>query len=403
MQRLTVLDNGLRVVTRHMPSVETVAVGLHCDTGSRREAARENGLAHLYEHMVFKGAGGRSARALAETVEDAGGDLNAMTGREGTVFSARLLAGDLDLGLDLIADMIRDPHFDGTELEREKQVILQELAEVNDNPSDLVFDDLQAAAFPAQPLGTSILGTAESLAGLTRDDLIAWRDTHYAPDSLIIVAAGALEHDELAAHAERRFGDLKPAPRPALDPARWTIGRQERRRETEQVHLTLGWQGPGVYDDNLFAARIFAEAVGGGMASRLFQELREERGLAYTVYASHAPFSDTGLFTVYAATAPGDAAETRDLIRSVLTEAAETLDERELSRARALSKSGLLMALESCEGQASYAARQLLVHGRLVEPAEVVEELDALTLDEVRAAGAALIAGEPAEARIGAI
>ncbi|MBZ6378061.1 hypothetical protein B5C34_01735 [Pacificimonas flava] len=402
MQRLTTLDNGLRIVSRTMPSVETVAVGLQCDAGSRRENGRENGLAHLYEHMVFKGAGGRSARDLAEAVEDVGGDLNAMTGREGTVFSARLLADDLGLGLELIADMILDPHFDPVELEREKLVIEQEMAEVNDNAGDLIFDDLQMACYPDQPLGRSILGSLESLRGLTRDDLIAWRDTNYEPGSLIIVAAGALDHDELVDLAARRFGDLAPVTRPQVHAARFTPRAIDRTRPAEQVHLCLGWEGPATAAPGLFAARIFCEAVGGGMASRLFQELREERGLAYTVYATHAPFLDTGLFSVYAATAPADTNAARDLALKVLNEAADDLDERELSRARALAKAGLLMALESCEGQASYVARQLLVHGRLVEPSEVVDRLESLTLDEVRAAGKSLLASDPALAVIGA-
>ena len=402
MQRLSTLPNGLRVVTREMPSVETVAAGLYADVGSRYEAERENGLAHLFEHMVFKGAGGRSARQLAEAVEDVGGDLNAMTGREGTVFSARLLAGDLKLGIDLIADMILDPHFDPDELEREKQVVLQELGEVHDAAGDLVHDDLQEAAFPGQPLGRSILGDAGSVAGLTRDDLVRWRDVHYAPAAMIVVAAGRLSHDEVVALAEARFGGLRRPPAPAAERGSFAPGLTGRERATEQAHLTLGWQGPPVGAPGLFAARLFGEAVGGGMSSRLFQELREERGLAYSVYASHAPYADTGLFSVYAATPRAEAERTLQLIRDTLAEAAAGLTQAELDRARALAKAGLLMALESCEGQASYIARQLLLHGRTVEPAEVVAEIERLTLDEVRAAGAALIAGPAAQATIGA-
>lgn len=402
MQRLSVLDNGLRVITREMPSVETAAVGLHCDVGSRRERAEQNGLAHLYEHMVFKGAGGRSARELAETVEDVGGDLNAMTGREGTVFSARLLANDLALGVDLIADMILDPHFDEVELEREKAVVAQEMAEVNDTASDLVFDDLQQAAYPDQPIGRSILGSLETLRGLTREDLIEWRDVNYEPESLIVVAAGAVEHERLTDLAEKRFGHLKPVDRPAVESAAFRPQAIDRTRPTEQVHITMGWEGPAIAEPGLLAARLFGEAVGGGMSSRLFQELREERGLAYTVFASHAPFTDSGLFSVYAATAPGDTAAARELILDVLAGAADDLEMRELDRAKALAKAGLLMALESCEGQAGYIARQLLVHSRIVEPHEVVEKLDRLTLDEVRAAGKAVLERGQALAVIGA-
>ncbi|MBV7257315.1 insulinase family protein [Pacificimonas sp. WHA3] len=402
MQRLSTLSNGLRVVTREMPSVETVAVAVHSDVGSRHEKARENGLAHLFEHMLFKGAGGRSARQLAETIEDVGGDMNAMTGREGTVFSARLLAGDLPHGLSVIADMIRHPHFDPDELEREKQVVLQELGEVRDNAGDLIFDDLQEAAFPGQALGRSILGDETSISGLTRDDLTGWADRHYRPKSMLVVAAGKLSHDDVMAEAEARFGDMEGGTLPLSETARFHCGGMHRDRPTEQAHLTLGFAGPAVKAADLFAARLFGEAVGGGMSSRLFQELREERGLAYSVYASHAPFADGGLFTCYAATPRSEAEAALALMREVLAGAARDLEQAELDRARALAKSGLLMALESCEGQAGYVARQVLVHGRTVEPQDVVAQIDALTLDEVRAAGAAMLAGAPAMATIGA-
>ncbi|MEO0499084.1 MAG: pitrilysin family protein [Pseudomonadota bacterium] len=401
MQRLTTLPNGLRVVTREMPSVETVAVAVHAEVGSRHEGARENGLAHLYEHMVFKGAGGRSARDIAETIEGAGGDLNAMTGREGTVFSARLLAGDLPLGLEIIGDMILQPHFDGEELAREKEVVLQELAEVNDTAGDLVFDDLQAAAFPDQALGRSILGDEESVGGLSVDDLHDWAARHYRPGNMLVAAAGKLDHKAVVDAVAARFGALNGIARHEVEPARFEGGERVRTKTAEQAHVALGHAGPAVAAETLFAARLFGEAAGGGMSSRLFQELREARGLAYSVYAGHAPFADGGLFTAYVATRPDRAAEAETLMREVLAEAAQTLRADELDRARAMAKSGLLMALESCEGQAGYVARQLLVHGRLVEPAEVVAEIDALTLDDVRAAGAAMLAGTPARAVIG--
>ena len=402
MQRLTRLDNGVRIVSRELPSVETAAVGLHCTAGARHEAERENGLAHLFEHMVFKGAGGRSARQIAEAVEDVGGDLNAMTGREGTVFSARTLAEDVPLGLDLIADMILKPHFDAAELEREKQVVLQELGEVWDTPGDLVYDELQEAAYPAQSLGRSILGDKASIHSLTVDDLFAWRDRQYGPDELIVVAAGAVEHDRIVDLAARRFGDLAPRPAATHAPAAYSGGKTLRTRPTEQAHIVVGWEGPGVMSKGILAARLFGEAVGGGMSSRLFQALREDRGLAYTVYATHTPYSDTGLFTAYAATPREDAAAALDLMETEIAGAADGLTQPELDRARALAKSGLLMALESCEGQASYCARQLLVHGRLVEPAEGVADIEAITLDQVQAAGQKLLASPKVISVVGA-
>lgn len=401
MQRLTELENGLRIVTREMPSVETVAVGLYTDVGSRDERPGENGLAHLYEHMVFKGAGGRGAREIAEHIEGVGGDLNAMTGREGTVFTARLLAGDLPLGLSLIADMILRPHFDAAELEREKQVVLQELAEVRETPGDLVFEHLQHAAYPDQPLGRSILGDEKSLSGLSGADLAGWRDTHYRPANMLVVAAGKLAHDDVVAAAETEFGGMPGVKAPAPLTASFSGGTFASAGNGEQAHLAFGWEGPAVTDPAHYAARLFGEAVGGGMSSRLFQELREERGLAYTVWANHVPYADTGLFSVYAATPRSEAEAALALMEAVLADASKHLGQTELDRARTLAKAGLLMSLESCEGQAGYIARQVLVHGRLVEPAEVVAAIDTITLDEVRAAGAGMLAGPKAAATIG--
>ncbi len=401
MMRLSTLANGLRVATRAMTGVETVSVGLFADVGSRHEAVRESGLAHLFEHMVFKGAGGRSARAIAEAIEDVGGDLNAATSRESTVFSARLLAGDLALGLDVIADLVRDPHFDEADLAREKRVVLQELGEARDTPGDIVFDNLQSVAFPDQPIGRSILGDEASIEGLTRDDLIAWQTRRYRPGGLMLVAAGKVDHDALVAQAEARFGDLPPLGPEAPRPACFVGGRSADARRFEQAHLTLGFAAPRALASDYFAARLFAEGVGGGMSSRLFQSLREDRGLAYSIYAAVQAFDDAGLFYVYLAADRREAPAAMALVRAELSRAAVDLDTRELERARALVKAGLLMSLESTEGQASYVARQLALYDRLVEPSEVVAEIDAVTLDDVRAAGARMMAGPSACAVVG--
>lgn len=401
MMRLSTLANGLRVATREMTGVETVSVGLFADIGSRHERARENGLAHLFEHMVFKGAGGRSARAIAEAIEDVGGELNAATSRETTVFSARLLADDLALGTGIIADLVRLPHFDGEELEREKRVVLQELGEARDTPGDIIFDNLQSVAFPGQPLGRSILGDEASVGGLDRADLTRWQQ-RYRPDGLILVAAGKVDHDMLVDLAAVRFGDLRHAEAALPEPAQFVGGLSADPRRFEQAHLALGFAAPRALAADYFAARLFAEAVGGGMSSRLFQSVREERGLAYSIYAAVQAFDDAGLFYIYLATERREAAAAMALVREELARAARDLQPAELERARALVKAGLLMSLESTEGQASYVARQLALYGRLVEPAEVVAEIDAVTLDEARAAGARMLAGPSARASVGA-
>ena len=401
MMELTTLANGLRVATRHMPGAETAAVALHAETGSRYEPARLNGLAHLYEHMVFKGAGGRSAREISEAIEDVGGDLNAATDRDSTVFSASALPEHVGLGVELIADMIRRPHFAAAELEREKDVVLQELGEARDTPSDIIFDDLHHAAFADQPLGRSVLGDEESIEAIVLDDLHGWRTGQFRAGSLSLVAAGKVEHQALVALAETWFGDLADGAAPIPEAARFTGGNRVGRSHGDQAHLALGFAGPGLGDPKAYAARLFADIAGGGASSRLFQQLREERGLAYSVWASFQPWRDVGLTSVYAATARSQSAAAAQLVEQVLNETAEAASERELARVKTQAKASLLMWLESPWGQANYLARQLATHGRLVEPSEIVARIDAVTLEAVRAAGAAMLSGPRARATIG--
>lgn len=401
MMQLSILPNGLRVASREMPGLETAAVGLFADTGSRHEPARLNGLAHLYEHMVFKGAGGRSAREISEAIEDVGGDLNASTDREGTSFTASVMAEHLPLGVELIADMILRPHFDATELEREKDVVLQELGEARDTPSDIIFDDLQLAAFPGQALGRPVLGDEASIEAITTEDLHAWRTGQYRGGSLALVAAGKVDHDALVEQAERLFGALPAGRIDEGEPAAFAGGNRVGRSMGDQAHLALGFGGPSALDGSFFAARFFSDIVGGGMASRLFQEVREERGLAYSVYSWFAPWRDAGLMAVYAATARKQSAGAAQLIGDVIARAAADATQREVDRVRTQAKAGLLMSLESSWGQAQYLARQLSLHGRLVEPSEVVADLAQVTVDDVRAAGAAMLERPRARATIG--
>jgi predicted Zn-dependent peptidase len=401
MMNLTTLPNGLRVASRPMQSVETVAVGLYAETGSRHEPARLNGVAHLFEHMVFKGAGGRSAREISEAVEDVGGDLNASTDRELTAFYASLLAPDLPLGVGLIADLVRRPHFEAKHLELEKKVVIQELWEARDIGGDLVFDHLQEAAFPDQAMGRSVLGSEESVNGVTVADLHAWRDDHYAPERLILVAAGKLEHDRLVDLAEGSFGDMAPRAISPVEAGRFVGGRRTESRKGSQAHLAFAMPAPDWADDGAYAAQLFADVAGTGASSRLFQALREDQGLAYTVSAAAQSFSDCGLFWVYLATGRDQLNWAHEEAERVLAATAANVTPVELARARALAKAGMMMSLESCWGQASYVATRLLREGRLVEPAEIVARLDAVTLDEVKAAGAAMLAGPRALASVG--
>jgi len=399
--RLHRLANGLTVAVDPMSGVETLAVGLYADVGARSEPAGLSGLAHMVEHMVFKGAGSRDARALAEAAEDVGGSLNAWTARDQTVFHARMLASDLSLAVELIGDLVRDPHLDADELERERGVVLAELGEARDTPDDIIFDQLQGSAFGAQPLALPVLGDEAGIAAIDTAAMRDWIATRYRPDGLILAAAGKVDEDALLRLAEARFGDMAPGAAPRPEPARFVGGAAHDRRRFDQTHIAFAHPGAANRDADVHALGLFAGAAGGGASSRLFQELRERRGLAYSIYAWTHSYADTGLFGVYCATARGDAAEAYALARSVLRETAETLSEAELARARAQAKAGLLMGLESVAQRCDHLARMIQVHDRIVPPAETVAALDAVTLAQARAAGAKAISGGLATATVG--
>lgn len=401
MNRISQLANGLTVISRTMPGLETASVGLFASVGSRHEEERLNGLAHLFEHMVFKGAGGRSARALSEAIEDVGGELNAYTERDATSFTAAVLGEHLPLAVELLGDLIARPHFEEADLLREAEVVLQELAEAEDTPSDIIFDDLWSAAFADQPLGRSILGSEGSVRSITAADLFAWRDGHYRGGGLVLAAAGQVEHERLVDLAQRHLGALPSGAGPAAEPARFTARRRHGRAKADQAQLTAAWAGPAIRDEATLAARLFADIAGGGTSSRLFQAVREERGLAYTVSAGLHGHEDVGLLSVHAATAKAQGRSAQALIEEVLHETVASLDQRELDRARTQVRAGQAMARETPWGQASLNARQWLIHGRLIDSSELVARLDALSVEEVRAAGARMLEGPRAEATLG--
>ncbi len=399
--KLTTLPSGLRVASRSMPGIETAAVGLYAEAGSRHEPARLNGIAHLFEHMVFKGAGGRSAREISEAIEDVGGDLNAATDRDGTSFTAAVLGEHVPLAVELIGDMILAPHFTRADLEREKDVVLQELGEARDTPNDIIFDDLWTVAFGDQALGRPVLGDEASIEAITIEDLHDWRRSRYRAGSLFLVGAGKIDHDQLVALAEGRLSSLPLGEIDIPEAARFTGGTKVGRATADQAHMALAYPAPAQRDPDHYAARFFCDIVGGGMSSRLFQQVREERGLAYSVYSQLHPYSDAGLFYIYAATARRESAAAALLIEETLAAAVGSVTEREVERVRTQARAGLLMSIESPWGQAHYLARQLSVYGRLVEPAEVIAELQAVTLEDVRAAGEKMLAGPRARATIG--
>ena len=401
MAELTRLANGLAVAIDPMPGAQSAAIGLHAFVGSRSEHEGKGGLAHLVEHMVFKGARGRDARAIAEAIEDVGGSLNAWTARDQTAFHARTLAPDVGLALELIADLVRAPKLDEAELEREKLVILSELGECLDMPDDLIHDRLFEAAFGDQPLARPVLGTEASIRSLARADCIDWLDQQYRPGRLVISAAGKVDPGHVLLLAEALFGDLQASSPPNIEPARFVGGIRSDRRSAEQTHLALAYQGLPASSEAAPALSLFAQAVGGGMSSRLFQELREERGLAYSVYAWTQGFADTGLFSVNLAADKARATEALNLARDTVERAAEELTETELDRARAQVEAGILMALETPPGRADAMARSIEIFDRIMTIDEMLAELRAVDAAAARAAGRAMLDGPRAIASIG--
>ena len=395
------LANGMAVVIDPMPGAQSAAVGLYAAVGSRFEPAGKGGLAHMVEHMVFKGAGSRDARGIAEAIEDVGGSLNAWTARDQTAFHARVLPADVALAVELIADLVRAPNFDGAELEREKGVILSELGEILDNPEDLSGDLLFEAAFADQPLGAPVIGREESIREFETADLHGWLKGQFTPDRLLLIGTGAVDADALLRLAERRFGDLPAALAPSAPTASYTATSRMETQRTAQAHWHLGWQAPSGADPAMPAASVFAQAVGGGMSSRLFQQLREDRGLAYSVYAWTQGFADTGILAVSAATDRRDAPAALALARQVVADAADTLDDAEVARAKAQIEASLRMSLERVQGRADHHARSFELFGRLVELDESLAELHAVDAAAARGVGRAMLDGPVALAAVG--
>jgi predicted Zn-dependent peptidase len=397
-----VLPNGLRVAVDPLPGAESVALGVYAMVGSRSEPEHLCGLAHLVEHMVFKGAGARDTRRIAEAIEDVGGVINAWTARDQTVFYGRTLAKDAPLLAELIADFLRAPHLDEEHLEREKVVILSELGEVIDSPDDLVHDHLFEASFEGQPLGHSVLGREETLRGITADDCRNWLRDELVPSRLILSASGKVEPKAVLKLAERLFGDMEDWAGVPIGRAEFSGGVRNDRREFEQAHWCLGLPGFAASDPRLPALSIFVQALGGGMSSRLFQELREERGLAYSVSAWQQAYGDTGIVAMSCAADRNRAVESMHLARSVLAGAVETLTDAEVQRARAQLEAGLLMGMESAQGRADQMARSIEVFGRVLSLDELLGQIRAVDPEAARAAGLALLDGRAAVASVGA-
>ena len=399
----TTLPNGLRIITQCMPHLETTSLGMWVATGARAELAHEHGVAHMLEHMAFKGTDRRTAQQIAEEIEAVGGGLNALTSFETTDYFARVLKENVPLALEILADILQNPAFAEEDFTREKEVILQEIASVQDAPDDLVFELAQEAAFPNQPLGRTILGTPTSVRTMSRDDLLGYRSATYSTPRMVLGAAGATDHDDIVRRAEALFADLPTSGERDFEPARYAGGHRSLSRRFEQSHIVIGFEAPSFRDQGYFTALVYSVLLGGGMSSRLFQEARERRGLCYDTHAFAWGFSDSGLFGVHAATGPAQVDELVGVIMGELYKVAtDGPDENELARAKAQLKASLLMSLESSEARAAQIARDTLLFGRPLENAELIERIEGVSQADVGALGARfLITGEPVTASVG--
>ncbi|MEM8576376.1 MAG: pitrilysin family protein [Pseudomonadota bacterium] len=389
------LSNGFRIVTEHMPGLASASVGLWVAAGGRHETPDQNGIAHFLEHMAFKGTARRSALQIAEAIEDVGGYINAYTSREVTAYYARVLEPDVPLALDVISDIVLNPVFDPAEIEVERGVILQEIGQALDTPDDVIFDWLQEKAYPEQPIGRTILGPSERVSAFDRDDLARFVGQHYGPGQMILAAAGAVDHDALVKAAEALFGHLPARPAPVADAARFQGGEVRQIKDLEQAHFALAFESPGYRDDAIYTAQIYASALGGGMSSRLFQEIRENRGLCYTIFAQAGAYADTGMTTIYAGTSGAQVAELAGITIDEMKRAVD-LSPAEIARARAQMKAGLLMGLESPSSRAERLARLVQIWDRVPDLAETVERIDAVTETHVRDFAAHMAGQAPA-------
>jgi len=401
--KLTTLPNGLRIITDHVSSVDSVALGVWADVGTRDEDRAHNGVAHMVEHMMFKGTRRRDAIRIAEEVEDVGGQMNAWTSREMTAYHIHLLRQDMPLALDILADLMLNSTLPEEEIKRERQVILQEIGMTNDTPDDLVFDHYQAAAYPEQALGDPILGRAEVVATVPRDVMADYIKRFYTPTRLVVSAAGNVDHDDFTKRVQDLFGNMPRGGEPDHIPARYVGGDKREEKALEQSHVVLGFQGISRHDPDYYSSVALSILFGGGMSSRLFQEVREKRGLAYSVFSFHSAYQDDGQFAVYAGTGPENLQELIPVLCDEIKKVVSTVEPDELARAKAQMRAGLLMGRESMMTRASQQAKQLVSFDTVLDVNEKLEKIEAVTIKDVEAMARRIFRGRPTLAALGPV
>ena len=392
--RVTKLDSGLRVVTDYMANVETASVGVWVDVGTRHEKASVNGISHMLEHMAFKGTTRRSAFDIAVEIEAVGGYLNAYTSRENTAFYAKVLKDDVPLAINMIADILQNSTMDKEELERERTVIIQEIHQSYDTPDDIVFDYFQETAYPDQAMGRPVLGTAELVRSLDSDTVLNYMKSHYSGPRMIFAAAGKLDHAIIVKMVEQEFSNLPSVSELEQELPKYTGGDFRDTRDLEQVHLILGVDGVSYLDDDFYAASVLSTLFGGGMSSRLFQEIRAKRGLVYSIYSFLSSYSDSGVFGIYAGTGAEEASQIMPLIANEFSKLTNKVNEVEISRARAQLKASILMSRESTSSRCEQIARQISIYDRQVTVEETVEKINAVNGKSLKDVAERLLSSE---------
>ena len=398
---VTELPNGLRVVSDTMDQVETVSLGAWVEVGARDEDADINGISHLLEHMAFKGTQRRDAKAIAEEIENVGGHLNAYTTRESTAYYAKIMKEDMPLAVDIIADILQHSVMDSTELSREQDVIVQEINQSFDTPDDVVFDYFQETAFPDQALGRPVLGTADLVRAMTPDTLLGYIGKHYSATGMVFAAAGNLDHQRLVDLAEDAFDSLPEPTNGGHEQARYVGGDNYQTRDLEQAHVLVGLEGMAFDDPDFYAASVMSTVLGGGMSSRLFQEIREKRGMAYAIYAYLQCYTDGGLLGVYAGTDKSQVEELVPLIFAQIKEISGGLLDTEIARARAQIKAGILMSLESTSSRSEQLARQMMVFKKPLSIEDTIAKVEAVDEDAIKRVAERLLASPPTLTTLG--
>ena len=374
--KVTTLANGLRVATDYMSTVETVSVGAWVAVGTRHEQPKLNGISHLLEHLAFKGTKKRTAFSIAEEIEAVGGQLNAYTSRENTAYYAKVLKEDVALAIDIISDILQNSTIEPSELEREIEVVIQEINQSHDTPDDIIFDHFQETAYPNQAIGRPVLGEESLIKSINRDTLLDYMKVQYSASKIIVAAAGNVKHDYLVDLAERAFCDLPRDSPTKTEPSKYQGGDYREIRDLEQVHVVMGLDGVSYKDPDYYPISVLSTLLGGGMSSRLFQEVREKRGLVYSIYSFASSFEDGGIFGIYAGTSRDEVAELLPIICSELQKLTDGIDDSEVARARSQLKASTLMALESTASRSEQVARQLQIFDRIVPVEEVIKNIE---------------------------